>query len=302
MAKSYKSLAPKKSLGQNFLVDPHWIQAITDAFGFGSGDRVLEIGPGKGVLTERLLETAAELTAVEIDQRMVEHLQERFAGAPNLRLVHADFLRYDLSREFAGTAVRIVGNLPYHVTSSILMRVLDEVRRHHEEPAAAAQVADFAVMIQREVAQRILSGHDCKAYGILSVFVSIFFDGETLIEVPPTAFFPRPKVTSRVIRLRPLPVPRHPVADWAVFRRVVRGAFNQRRKMMRRSLAALPGLPPVETVPGAERWLTSRPEQLTPGDFAELAAFFADAIAAGAPVVGTGASGDRDRRPSEEVS
>lgn len=296
MRKSYKSLAPKKSLGQNFLVDPHWIAAIRDAFGIGREDRVLEIGPGKGVLTEALLETTTELTVVEIDQRMVEHLQERFAGATNLRIVHADFLRYDLSREFAGKPLRVVGNLPYHVTSSILMRVLDEVRRHHEDPASAAEIGDFAVMIQREVAMRILSGHDCKAYGILSVFVSMFFDGETLLDVPPTAFHPRPKVMSRLIRLKPLAAPRHRIEDWGLFRRVVRGAFNQRRKMMRRSLAALPGLPPIEAVPGAEPWLTKRPEQLVPGEFAELAAAFGRAIASGAVPVGSPAAGDRDDR------
>jgi len=296
VGKSPRSLAPKKSLGQNFLVDPWWVAAIRDALGVGAGDRVLEIGPGKGVLTAALLEKAGEVLAVEIDARMVGHLAERFAGEPRLRVLHADFLRVDLRRECGERPLRIVGNLPYHVTSSILMRVLDEVRRGHEDPAAAARIEDFAVMIQREVAQRILSGHGSREYGILSVFVDVFFDGAALVDVPPAAFFPRPKVVSRVIRLKPLPAPRHAVADWAVFRRVVRGAFNQRRKMLRRSLAALPGLPPIEAVPGAEPWLTLRPEQLPPAEFAALAAAFAAALEAGVPATGAVAGGaDRER-------
>jgi 16S rRNA (adenine1518-N6/adenine1519-N6)-dimethyltransferase len=295
---SPRGLAPKKSLGQNFLVDPLWVSRIVEAFGVRAGECVVEIGPGKGVLTAALLERGCHVIAVEIDARMVGHLRERFEGEPRLTIVHEDFLRLDLGRAAAGRPVRVIGNLPYHVTSSILMRVLDEVRRGHEDPQGAARIVDFAVMIQREVAQRILSAAGSREYGILSVFVDLFFDGEPLADVPPAAFFPRPKVQSRVIRLRPLPAPRHGIGDWAIFRRVVRGAFNQRRKMLRRSLAALPGLPPIDAVPGAVPWLTQRPEQLPSAEFTALAAAFEQALAQGLPAVGLPAA--TPRRPGGE--
>lgn len=269
--KSYKSLEPKKSLGQNFLADPWWIERIAHALEIQEGDLVLEIGPGKGALTRALLPLTRELVAVEIDQRMVGHLREELGGAPNLRIVHADFLRFDLGRELGTWPVRIVGNLPYHVTSAILMRVLDEIRRGHTDPAAA-RVTDFAVMIQKEVAQRILSGPGSREFGILSVYTGLLCKGEILLEVPPAAFIPRPKVTSSVIRLRPLPRPAADVRDWDYFRRVVRAAFNQRRKMLRRSLAGVPGLPDPEGLEGAEALLARRPESLSVAEFADLAA------------------------------
>jgi len=269
VSKSFKSLEPKKSLGQNFLVDPWWIQRVAAALEVAPGDRVLEIGPGKGALTKALLPLAGEVVAVEIDARMVEHLRAELGPAPNLRIVHADFLRLRLDRELGGSPVRIVGNLPYHVTSAILMRVLDEIRRGRDG-AEAAQVADFAVMIQKEVARRILAGPGSRIYGILSVFCALHCRGELLLEVPPAAFFPRPKVTSAVIRLRPLPRPAAAVADWELFRRVVRAAFNQRRKMLRRSLAGVPGLPDPEGLKDAAELLSRRPETLTVGEFADL--------------------------------
>jgi 16S rRNA (adenine1518-N6/adenine1519-N6)-dimethyltransferase len=270
VAKSYHSLDPKRSLGQNFLSDPWWIARIADALSLGQEDCVLEIGPGKGALTRELLPRTRDLVAVEIDGRMVEHLQAELGHHENLRIVHADFLRYNLSNELGGRRVRIMGNLPYHVTSAILMRVLDEIRRGHED-GQAAQITDFSIMIQKEVAQRILAGPGSRTYGILSVFTALFCQGEILLDVPPNAFFPRPKITSAVIRLRPLPAPLAHVEDWDFFRRVVRAAFNQRRKMLRRSLSGVPGLPEPEALHD-EDLLSRRPESLSVAEFAQLAA------------------------------
>ncbi|MFA7332596.1 MAG: 16S rRNA (adenine(1518)-N(6)/adenine(1519)-N(6))-dimethyltransferase RsmA [Candidatus Delongbacteria bacterium] len=271
MEKSYKSMAPKKSLGQNFLSDPWWIERIARALEIQEEDCVLEIGPGKGALTRALLPYTRDLLAVEIDQRMVELLQAELGAHPNLRVIHEDFLRFDLGAALGGRRVRVVGNLPYHITSSILMRVLEEIRRGQTDPAAA-QITDFAIMIQKEVAQRILSGPGSREYGILSVYVGLLCDGRILLDVPPGAFFPKPKVDSAVIRLRPLATPRAEVLDWDFFRRVVRAAFNQRRKMLRRSLLNIPGVPNPEGLENADELLSRRPETLSVPEFADLAA------------------------------
>jgi 16S rRNA (adenine1518-N6/adenine1519-N6)-dimethyltransferase len=275
MNKSFKSMAPKKSLGQNFLSDPWWIARIAQALEIRPGDRVLEIGPGKGALTRALLPLARELVAVEIDERMVELLGRELGAAPNLRIVHGDFLAYNLGHEPEG--LRVVGNLPYHVTSAILLRVLDEIRRGHQE--GAARIADFSVMIQKEVARRILCGPGSREYGILSVYRALLCEGEILLEVPPNAFWPRPKVDSAVIRLRPLQRPAAQVENWDFFRRVVRAAFNQRRKMLRRSLAGVPGLPDPELLRDESGLLERRPETLAVGDFAWLAQRLAELAA-----------------------
>ena len=270
MNKSFKSLAPKKSLGQNFLSDPWWIERIARAFEIRQEDCVLEIGPGKGALTRALLPMTGELVAVEIDGRMAELLHAELGAPANLRVVQGDFLTYNLGRELGGRRLRIVGNLPYHITSAILMRVLDEIRRGHDDPGAA-QITDFSIMIQKEVAQRILCGPGSRTYGILSVYTGLLCQGEILLDVPPIAFSPRPKIMSSVIRLRPLPRPSAEVADWDWFRRVVRAAFNQRRKMLRRSLAGVPGLPDPEGLTGADELLARRPETLSVAEFADLA-------------------------------
>ncbi len=270
--KSFKSLHAKKSLGQNFLTDSFWIQRIVQAFALTPTDTVLEIGPGKGVLTRELLKYTDNLYAVEIDQRMVELLQEELGSPANLKLVHADFLEYNLSQDLAGKPVRILGNLPYHVTSGILLRVLEEVIRYHQNPAQAARITDFSIMIQLEVADRILAPPGGRNYGILTVYRDLLCEGERLLDVPPEAFYPKPKVMSSVMRLIPRDTPTAQVDDWDSLRRLVRAAFNQRRKMMRNSLASVPGLPGIDELEKiAPEILDKRPEQLTPQDFAAVA-------------------------------
>lgn len=282
-SKSYKSLDPKRSLGQNFLSDPWWIQRIVNAFGLEPEDTVLEIGPGKGVLTNELLKVAGRLIAVEIDQRMVEHLGERFAGAANLEIVHEDFLKYPLAESLPGVPVRIIGNLPYHITSGIIGRVLDEIRASQADPANHPRVTSFDIMIQKEVGDRICSSHGSKVYGVLSVLAFLLCDVRILLDVPPNAFYPRPKVTSSVLRFRPLPAPRYRIVDWELFRKIVRAAFNQRRKMLRNSLQAVADLLPEGYLARTDTGLLERrPEQLSPLDFITLA----NTIAESRPGVG----------------
>jgi 16S rRNA (adenine1518-N6/adenine1519-N6)-dimethyltransferase len=272
LKKSYKSLHAKKSLGQNFLTDEWWIHRIIQAFDIKQDDYVLEIGPGKGVLTRHLVKQTGHLTAVEIDSRMVGYLQEEFAGQKNLDIVHEDFLKYDLSRNFGGQRLRIIGNLPYHVTTGILLQVLDEVRLAKSQINEAAIIDDFSIMIQKEVADRITCTTGNKKYGILSVFVDTLCDSSIVLDVPPEAFSPRPKIMSSVIRLKPLKTPRYEVKDWDTFRLVVRSAFGKRRKMLRNSLDNIPGIPTIEELEkAAPEFLELRPEQINPASFVDLA-------------------------------
>ncbi len=269
--KSYKSLQPKKSLGQNFLTDPWWIQRIVGAFGLGSDERVLEIGPGKGVLTEPLLSHAGEVIAVEIDSRMVEHLQTRFAGVDHLKIIHEDFLRYDLAAELGPGPLRIVGNLPYHVTSGIIGAVLDVIRHGMADPGRGPRVTGFDIMIQKEVGHRICSPHGNKVYGVLSVLANVLCDVRIALEVPPKAFTPQPKVQSSILHFRPLPGPRYKLSDWDLFRAIVRCAFNQRRKMLRNSLqGASSPLQSEELELLDSVLLERRPESLSPREFVEV--------------------------------
>ncbi len=270
-AKSYKSLQPKKSLGQNFLTDPWWIQRIVSAIGLDHDERVLEIGPGKGVLTEPLLSHANQVFAVEIDSRMVGHLEERFADAPNLRILHEDFLKLDLAGQIGPGPLRIVGNLPYHVTSGIIGAVLDAIRRNHEGAEDGPRITGFDIMIQKEVGQRICSPHGNKVYGVLSVLANLLCDVRIALDVPPKAFSPPPKVQSSILHFHPLPAMRYPLADWDLFRAIVRCAFNQRRKMLRNSLAGSASpLRDGELEHIGSDLLERRPESLSPREFAEL--------------------------------
>jgi 16S rRNA (adenine1518-N6/adenine1519-N6)-dimethyltransferase len=252
-------LRPQKSLGQHFLRDPNVIRRICAAVGVAAGETVLEIGPGEGAMTGPLADAGAHLVAIEVDRRAVEGLRREFGT--RVRVVEQDILTLDLgayARE-AGAPVRIVGNIPYNITSPILFHLLD----HRDS------VRDATLMIQREVAQRLVADPGCKEYGILSVTFQMWADVETLFDVPPAAFRPVPEVHSTVLRLRMLPGPRVPLADEGFFREMVRTVFGQRRKMLRNSLQAFAAKRgralPVEFM------LEERPEALSPASLADLA-------------------------------
>ncbi len=253
-------LVPRKSLGQNFLRDPNIVRKILTSISPRPEESILEIGPGEGALTRPLAAAGATLVLVEIDHRAVERLRGEFGAG--VTILEQDILTLSLpslARELGiGNAWRVVGNLPYRITSPILFAILD-----HREA-----VKDATLMMQREVARRLVARPGTKEYGILSVFCRIYAETALLFDVSPNAFRPIPAVTSSVVRLRPFPGSRVSLSDDATFRHVVRFVFGRRRKMLRRSLADLAALSLWSLPP--EFALRERPEELSPEALADL--------------------------------
>ena len=249
------SIRPKKSLGQNFLRDPNTIRKIAASVGAPEGAAVVEIGPGTGALTEELLRYYPDLTAVEVDERAVEHLREEL---PALDVRHGDVLETDWASlaEERGEKLWVVGNLPYYITSPILFALLD-ARRY---------LRRAVVMMQKEVAERLVAVPRTKAYGILSVQTQLLARPTLLFEVSRHCFHPVPNVTSAVVALD-FDAP-EPGVDVERLRQTVRTAFNQRRKTLRNSLK------PITSVTGhdvPEALDGRRPEALAPDEFIGLA-------------------------------
>ena len=232
-------LKPSKSLGQNFITDGNIVRKIVDGAGITEEDLVIEIGPGIGVLTSALAERAAFVAAVELDKRLIPVLEETLMEYSNVRVINADILKTDLKqlvrtyREeglFTGK-VRVIGNLPYYITTPIIMKLLEE-----QVPADS-----ITVMMQKEVADRIRSAPGSKTYGAISVAVQYYCRVDRITDVPKEAFIPRPKVASTVLNLEPLEE-RIEVADEKIFLRCVKAGFAQRRKTLLNSLAAGSGM------------------------------------------------------------
>lgn len=264
-------LLPRKSLGQHFLRDPNIVRKIVASIAPQAEEHLLEIGPGDGAVTRALAGRVATLVAVEIDRRAVGRLRAEFGTG--VEILERDILTLSfsaLAREhgIAGPW-RVVGNIPYGITSPILFAILDD----------RAAVRDATLMLQREVARRLVAHPGTKEYGILSVFCRIFAETELLFDVSRNAFRPVPSVTSSVVRLRPFPGSRVMLEDEVTFRHVVRFVFGQRRKMLRHSLAGLADLRRWALPP--EFALRERPEELSPEDLANLANRL---IAAGMPL------------------
>jgi 16S rRNA (adenine1518-N6/adenine1519-N6)-dimethyltransferase len=222
----------KKSLGQNFLTDPHILAQIVDAAQLTSQTGVIEIGPGIGALTEKLLEQGNQVLAIELDQRLIPVLQEIFHDQSRFTVMHGDALQIDfaqLSERFVeAQEVAVVANLPYYITSPILLHLL--TNRY--------PLQRIVVMIQQEVAERLVAAPNSKAYGSLSVLVQYFAQVEQVLTVPKQVFFPQPKVDSAVVRLELRREPAVQVADEALFFTVVRAAFAKRRKTLLNTLHA----------------------------------------------------------------
>jgi 16S rRNA (adenine1518-N6/adenine1519-N6)-dimethyltransferase len=223
-------LKPKKSLGQNFLLHPHQARRIVDALEVTPQDVVVEIGPGLGALTVLLAETARGVLALEVDQALAAFLREElFAGQTKVRIVSEDVLKFDLtafSRE-AGQPLKVVGNLPYHITSPLLFKLTAE--------KAALSLA--VLMVQAEVGNRLLARPGGKDYGILSVMAQYHFRLSRLFTLGPANFYPPPQVNSVVLKLVPAK-PDPEATDEHTFSRVVKIAFAQRRKTLKNTLAA----------------------------------------------------------------
>ena len=218
------SVKAKKYLGQHFLKDETIAKKIADTLTQDNYKNVLEIGPGMGVLTKYLLEKNLEIIAMELDQESVIYLNQYFKNK-NLTIISADFLKFDLENFFNGEPYAITGNFPYNISTQIVFRTLEW----------RDQIPEFTGMFQKEVAKRICEKEGSKVYGIMSVLVQAFYDAEYLFTVPPTVFNPPPKVDSGVLRLRRKENYTLPCDEKMLFK-VVKTAFQQRRKTLRNSL------------------------------------------------------------------
>ena len=260
-------LSPKKSLGQNFLVDPRVQQRIVAAALIQPTEVVVEIGSGLGALTARLVDVADRVIAIDRDPQLVAVLRTVLADRPNLEIVLGDALEFDLGQAAhkAGRPLVVVGNLPYVVTSPIIFATI--------EAAAGGKVVDRAIfMVQKEFAQRMLAPPGSRTYGRLSVMVQQAAAAEILFHVGAGAFLPPPAVTSTVLRLWPRAQPLAEVRDAGLFARVVREAFGARRKMLRRALEPGFGGPRAAAALDAAGIAgTRRAEELAVADFARLA-------------------------------
>jgi 16S rRNA (adenine1518-N6/adenine1519-N6)-dimethyltransferase len=216
---------PKKRFGQNFLQDRHVVDGILAAAGLEPGDRVLEIGPGLGALTDRLLPEVSRLHVIEIDRDLGESLQSR--PETNLCVHLGDALALDWDAILTAPPYKLIANLPYNISSQIVFKILDH--RH--------LFSRLVLMFQQEVGERLCAGPGGKDYGILSVLCQVWFDVRRVLRVPPGAFYPPPKVHSAVLCFEALDHPRIDVGDEKFFRRTVKGAFSQRRKTLRNSLS-----------------------------------------------------------------
>lgn len=248
------SVKAKKHLGQHFLTDESIAKDIADSLSLSGYKKVLEIGPGMGVLTKYVLEKPVETFVIEIDIESVEYLQTHYLNlAPNI--ISKDFLKYNLKEVFAEEPFAIIGNFPYNISTQIVFKTL-EMRD---------QVPEFSGMFQKEVAQRICSKKGSKVYGILSVLAQAFYDCEYLFTVPPTVFNPPPKVDSGVMIMR-RKVNYKLDCDEKLLFTVVKTAFNQRRKTLRNSLKSLNLSDKLQE----DAIFALRPEQLSVEDFISL--------------------------------
>lgn len=255
----------KKSLGQNFLVDPGIQRRIVDAIDPGPTDEVLEIGPGKGALTQHLVGRVRRLVLVELDDALAHALRDRYADDPSVTVVHRDFLQVDPAELVDDPErLKVIGNIPYNITTPILFHLLERRPRPSQ----------IVVMVQREVADRIVAEPGSRTYGALAVGVQLVADAERVLHVGRGAFRPRPDVDSTVVRIRPHDPPRLSPADEAATRNLTRIAFGQRRKQFQRILRDAFRLS-AEAITNLERAtdldLRQRPETFAPEVFAKLA-------------------------------
>jgi 16S rRNA (adenine1518-N6/adenine1519-N6)-dimethyltransferase len=251
-------LRPKKSLGQHFLKDENIARKIVNSLQYEQAESILEVGPGTGVLSKYLFGLGENINLIEIDKDACEYLAGHFPER-SASIHHGDFLKEDITALLVKPAA-IIGNFPYNISSQIFFRILEN-----------RQIIDQVVcMIQKEVADRIRAPHGSKTYGILSVRLQTWYDIEYLFRVPPQVFHPPPKVQSAVIRLT-----RNQRSnlgcDESIFHKVVKAAFNHRRKTLRNSLKAHFQLPEK-----SHDYFSLRPEQLSVNQFIELACMLAN--------------------------
>lgn len=256
-----------KKLGQNFLIDESVVRGIVDAAGVSRSDTVLEIGPGIGTLTQGLAETGAQVVAVELDGRLIDVLAKTLEGYDNVRVIHGDILKINITDEVPAAPFKVVANLPYYITTPIIMGLLE----------ARLPVSTLVTMVQKEVAVRMVARPGNKDYGALSVAVQYFTQPQIMFEVPPASFIPSPAVDSAVIRCIVRDKPPVAAADEKMFFRVVKAAFSQRRKTLNNALKTMGR--PVEEIRQALEIAkvegSRRGETLSLEEFATIANAFA---------------------------
>lgn len=237
-----RGLYPRKGLGQNFLADPAALERIAAAADLSSHDLVVEVGAGAGTLTRLLSEQAGRVLALELDDQLVELLREQFAGVRNVEIIPGDVLRFDAA-EMPHRGYKVVGNLPYYITSAVLRHFLEEAPRPEL----------IVVTVQREVAERIIAAPG--EMSLLAVSIQLYGRPRIMARIPAGAFYPVPKVDSSVVRIdvgEQLAVELGEGIDEARFFRVVRAGFSQKRKMLRNSLSAGLGLAPAAAAESLE--------------------------------------------------
>ncbi len=262
-------IRPKKSLGQNFLTDKNIARKIVNALDINSGEKVIEIGSGTGALTGILLEKGADLTAFELDERAVEELKKKFSGEyPDFNIIRGDFRKIDLCSLLADEGrLKVIGNIPYYISSEVFFKLFE----------SAECVFRAVLTVQKEVARRVASGPGSKEYGILSVARELTSGAKIEFDINPGSFYPRPAVTSSVIRLD-FYIEQIDKQEYEDVMKIVRAAFNRRRKMLRNSLdsflldnfgksssAAAEEL--EEVFPSISEFFRKRPEQISSEEF-----------------------------------
>lgn len=270
-------LRAKKGFGQNFLISERAFRAIVDATVVADDDWIVEIGAGLGTLTARLAERVPEgkIIALERDPDMIRVLRAELAGVDNVDIEDADALRYDLrmAARWRGDPITVCGNLPYHIAAPLLFKIVE----------ARAHVRRAVVMIQKEMADRLVAAPGTKEYGALGVMIRTYLDVQAIAKVGAGSFAPPPKVDSTVVRLVPLPGagPRVPIADEAHYSVVVHAAFGQRRKTLRNALRAVFAEEAVDAALAATKIDgVRRGETLSIAEFAAVAAALPARVAA----------------------
>jgi len=275
----------KKRFGQHFLHDPGILRQIVQAIAPRDGDTVIEIGPGDGALTLPLLRALGRLTVIELDRDLIPRLRAAAEGVGELEIINADVLTVDFSALARARPLRIVGNLPYNISSPILFHCLDHIEA----------IADMHFMLQKEVVERMAAAPGGKVYGRLSVMLQLVCRVDPLLSVPPGAFRPPPKVDSAVVRLTPRPPSERPAVDAELVARVVKAAFGQRRKTLAN---ALRNLLTSEQIAAAGIDPRTRAEQLAPASFVALAALLPSLQGEGRGEDGVDAMDSKHENPS----
>ena len=261
------NLTLQKKFGQNFLIDARIVQGIVDAAEIKPGDRVLEIGPGIGTLTQGLAEAGAAVTAVELDKKLPTVLKETLKAYDNVTIVPGDILKVNIPEIMGEGSFKVAANLPYYITTPILMTLLE---RH-------LPITHMVTMVQKEVAERMTAKPGSRIYGALSVAVQYYTEPEIVLDVPPRSFIPAPEVMSVVVSCRVRQRPAVAVQDEKLFFRVVKAAFGQRRKTLANALrgAGFPKEQVRDALEAAGIDPVRRGETLTLAEFGQLADAFA---------------------------